>query len=135
MKNYFYIFLVLAVFVFYNCSSNQSRSLKQIEKPNIVLIISDDQSWTDYSFMGHEHIQTPRIDQLAARRLTFTHGYTTASLCSPALASMATGLYPHQHGILGNDPVFSSAESKYSAEWLQERMEHYRPFISKFQTS
>ena len=39
--------------------------LTAAERPNIVLIISDDQAWTDYSFMGHEHIQTPRLDRLA----------------------------------------------------------------------
>lgn len=90
--------------------------------PNIILIISDDQSWTDYSFLGHEHIQTPRIDQLAAEGLTFTRGYTAAPLCRPALASMATGLYPHQHKVFGNDPVFDFGnKTKYREEWLKAR--------------
>jgi len=133
MKNYLQISVLLAVLVLPGCSFSKNKKSDKVENPNIVLIISDDQSWTDYSFTGHEHIQTPRIDQLAAQGLTFTHGYTTAPLCSPALASIATGLYPHQHGILGNDPVFSSEERKYSAEWMQERMKHYRPFISNFE--
>ena len=38
--------------------------------PNILLIISDDQSWTDYSFMGHKEIETPHIDKLASALLT-----------------------------------------------------------------
>lgn len=133
MKDYCLIFLSLFVLVLLGCTSNKNSTPQSADRPNIVLIISDDQSWTDYSFMGHEYIQTPRIDQLAASGLTFTHGYTTAPLCSPALASIATGLYPHQHGILGNDPVFSSPERKYSAEWMQERMKHYQPVISKFE--
>ena len=124
MKNYLQIAFLVSLFLFSNCSSDRNKKSEKVESPNIVLIISDDQSWTDYSFMGHEHIQSPRIDQLAAQGLTFTYGYTTAPLCSPALASIATGLYPHQHGILGNDPVFSSSERKYSKEWMQERMEH-----------
>ncbi len=33
--------------------------------PNVVLLISDDQSWTDYGFMGHPHVQTPNLDRLA----------------------------------------------------------------------
>lgn len=133
MKDYCLIFLSLFVLVLLGCTSNKNSTPQSADRPNIVLIISDDQSWTDYSFMGHEYIQTPRIDQLAANGLTFTHGYTTAPLCSPALASIATGLYPHQHGILGNDPVFSSPERIYSAEWMQERMKHYQPVISKFE--
>ena len=46
--------------------------------PNVVLLISDDQTWNDYSFTGHPHIKTPRIDQLAKESLTFTRGYVTA---------------------------------------------------------
>jgi uncharacterized sulfatase len=72
--------------------------------PNVVLIISDDQAWNDFGFMGHPHIQTPHIDKLAAQSLTFTRGYVCDSLCRPSLATIITGLYPHQHGIVGNDP-------------------------------
>ena len=72
--------------------------------PNVVLIISDDQAWTDFGFMGHKQIRTPHIDKLAAESLTFTRGYVCDSLCRPSLATIVTGLYPHQHGIVGNDP-------------------------------
>ena len=94
----------------------------QPQRPNIIMLISDDQSWPHYSFLGHEHIQTPRIDQLAAEGLTITQGYTTAPLCRPALASMATGLYPHQHKVIGNDPVFNAGgKAAYGKEWLAQR--------------
>jgi uncharacterized sulfatase len=73
--------------------------------PNIVLIISDDHAWTDYGFMGHPEIRTPNLDRMAAESLTFTRGYVPSSLCSPSLASILTGLYPHQHRITGNDPA------------------------------
>jgi uncharacterized sulfatase len=72
--------------------------------PNIVMIISDDQSWTDYSFLGHKHINTPHIDRLAKESLTYTRGYVPNSLCRPSLVTLVTGLYPHQHGVVGNDP-------------------------------
>jgi arylsulfatase A-like enzyme len=72
--------------------------------PNVVLIISDDHSWHHYSFMGHEAIQTPHIDRLASESLVYTRGYVPTSLCRPSLATIITGLYPHQHGITGNDP-------------------------------
>ena len=72
--------------------------------PNIVLIISDDQGWTDYGFMGHPHIATPHLDRLSEEGLTFTRGYVPSSLCRPSLASMITGLYPYQHRLVGNDP-------------------------------
>ncbi|MGH9628560.1 MAG: sulfatase family protein, partial [Bryobacteraceae bacterium] len=72
--------------------------------PNVVLIISDDHGWRDYGFMGHSVVRTPNLDRLAARSIAYTRGYVPASLCRPSLASIMTGLYPHQHGITGNDP-------------------------------
>jgi arylsulfatase A-like enzyme len=72
-------------------------------RPNIVLILSDDQAWTDYGFMGHPEIKTPHLDKLAARSLVFGRGYVASPLCRPSLASLLTGLYPHDHGVTGND--------------------------------
>lgn len=72
--------------------------------PNIVMLIGDDQGFADYGFLRHPHIQTPHLDQLARTGLTFTHGYVPSSLCRPSLASMITGLYPHEHKITSNDP-------------------------------
>lgn len=74
------------------------------ERPNVVLIISDDQAWNDYGFMGHPVVGTPHLDRLAAEGTVFTRGTVPTSLCRPSLATMITGLYPHQHGITGNDP-------------------------------
>jgi arylsulfatase A-like enzyme len=87
--------------------------------PNIVLIISDDQAWTDYSFMGHEAIQTPNIDRLASQGVVFRRGYVPTGLCRPALMTLATGLYAHQHGVTGNDPSPKHAEP--ASELYRER--------------
>lgn len=80
--------------------------------PNIVMIISDDHAWTDYSFQQHPHIRTPHIDRLAAESLTFRRGYVPSSLCCPSLASIITGLYPHQHKVTSNDPPSSGAQGR-----------------------
>lgn len=126
-------FQILVLIMNHSCTVHHGETSSKPKNPNIILILSDDQSWTDYSFMGHEHIKTPRIDRLAEEGLTFTRGYTTAPLCSPALASIATGLYVHQHGILGNDPVFNSSEKKYSEGWLEDRMQVYTSYINAFE--
>lgn len=73
------------------------------QPPNIVLILGDDQAWTDYGFMGHDVVRTPNLDRLAARSLVFERGYVTSPLCRPSLASMITGRHPFVHGITGND--------------------------------
>jgi len=76
----------------------------QEQPPNVVLIVSDDQSWDDYRFMNHPHIETPPLDELASEGMTYTRGYVPQSLCRSSLMSLATGLYPHQHATVGNDP-------------------------------
>mgnify|MGYP000956429507 CR=1 FL=1 len=73
-------------------------------RPNVVLIIADDQGWRDYGFMGHPHVRTPRIDKLAGESLTYRQGHVPSSLCSPSLASILTGRYPHEHRVTSNDP-------------------------------
>ena len=74
-------------------------------RPNLLLIIGDDQSWTDFGFMGHQTINTPNLDNLAAAGAVFTRGYVPTALCRPSLATLATGRYPHAHGVTGNDPA------------------------------
>ncbi|MDN3689852.1 sulfatase family protein [Cyclobacterium jeungdonense] len=121
------ISLVLLLFL------SATLTFGQSEKPNIIYILSDDQSWTDYGFMGHPHIETPNIDQLAEDGLTFTRGYVTAPLCSPSLASIITGLYPYQHGITGNDPEFTFEKPRYQTDWQTARSRLYKDYLDEFQ--
>jgi len=86
------------------------------ERPNIVLILSDDQSWTDYGFMGHDVIRTPHLDRLASESIVFKNGYVPTPLCRPSLMNLATGHYARDHGITGNDPSTKLAK-QYSPEF------------------
>ncbi len=81
------------------------------DKPNMVFILSDDQAWTDYGFMGHKQIETPNLDKLAARSAVFSRGYVPTALCRPSLATLITGQYAHQHKVSGNDPALLPALS------------------------
>jgi uncharacterized sulfatase len=131
-KYYFHFFVALVVlgsFLLKSCSTPEPEI-----PPNILLIISDDQGWTDYGFMGHPHIQTPHIDHLANESLTFTHGYVTAPLCRPSLASMVTGYYPHQHGVTGNDPTFEWEGKRWTPEWMQARAAENKLIIDKMKS-
>ncbi len=86
------------------CVAFWTASATAQSPPNIVLIIGDDQAWTDFGFMGHPVVQTPNLDRLAREGVLFRRGYVPDSLCRPSLATIITGLYPHQHKLVGNDP-------------------------------
>ena len=103
------------------------------QPPNIVLIISDDQAWTDYGFMGHPDIQTPNLDKLAKRSLVFERGYVSAALCRPSLATMVTGLYPFQHGTTGND--VNGGKNRAALDAPLRQAFHQHPSIVKLLTS
>ena len=67
--------------------------------PNIVLILFD---WGRRDALGvysDKDVSTPNVDRLAERGVRFDNAYTPATLCSPARASILTGLYPHAHGV------------------------------------
>jgi arylsulfatase A-like enzyme len=62
--------------------------------PNIVLIVSDDLGYPYHGFLGNEIVRTPNLDQLAAEGTTFTHAFSPASVCQPALQTLLSGLHP-----------------------------------------
>ena len=74
-----------------------SSSFSQKNRPNIILIMSDDMGFSDLGCYGGE-IETPHLDQLAQEGLRFSQFYNTGRCC-PTRASLLTGLYPHQAGI------------------------------------
>ncbi len=93
-------------------------------RPNIILIISDDQSFTDYGFMGNGMVKTPHLDRMASESLLYTRGYVMP-VCSPSLACLLTGKLPHEHGITGNDLKSKNPNAKAhrgNREPLMERL-------------
>ena len=72
------------------------------DRPNVLVIITDDQRWDAMSCAGHPFLKTPNIDRLAHEGVRFTNAFVTTSLCSPSRASMLSGLYAHRHGVLNN---------------------------------
>ena len=78
-------------------SISLSISICAAERPNIIVIMSDDMGISDIGCYGSE-IDTPRLDKLAGNGLRFTQFYNTARCC-PTRASLLSGLYPHQAGV------------------------------------
>jgi arylsulfatase len=68
-------------------------------KPNIILILTDDQGYEDVGVYGASGFKTPNLDRMATEGLRFTSFYATESACSPTRASLMTGSYPTRVGI------------------------------------
>ena len=75
---------------------------KQKKKRNIIFILSDDHRYDALSCLNHTIVKTPNMDRLLKKGIHFKNAFVTHSLCSPSRASILTGLYSHQHGVLDN---------------------------------
>ncbi len=67
----------------------------------VLLITADDLGWRDLSSYGLTAIETPAIDRLVAEGVAFDRAFDVVSTCSSSRASLATGQYPHTHGVTG----------------------------------
>ncbi|MDP6042552.1 MAG: sulfatase-like hydrolase/transferase, partial [Candidatus Latescibacteria bacterium] len=72
---------------------------------NIILFLTDQLRRDALGCYGNEICQTPHLDQLAQEGVRFDQAYTTSPVCSPARASLMTGLYPHNHGVMINTHI------------------------------
>lgn len=69
------------------------------DRPNIVLILSDDQGYWAAGCNGNSEIRTPNLDRLAREGVRFEHFFVATPVCSPSRATLLTGRIPSQHGI------------------------------------
>jgi arylsulfatase A-like enzyme len=76
-----------------NASENQ--------RPNIVLMMSDDQGWGETSYNGHPYLKTPVLDEMASTGIRFDRFYAASPVCSPTRASCMTGRHANRSGAFG----------------------------------
>jgi N-acetylglucosamine-6-sulfatase len=85
----------------------------------VILVLTDDHRFDAMGFMGHPFLDTPHMDRMAREGVHLTNAFVTTSLCSPSRASILTGLYAHNHGVIDNyNPVPTGL--KFFPEYLQE---------------
>lgn len=94
------IICITILLVLSSCNgSTPEEETGTIVQPNIVLILVDDLGWKDLHAYGSNYYQTPNIDKLTDRGMTFTNAYASASNCAPSRACLLSGKYPPRHGI------------------------------------
>jgi arylsulfatase A-like enzyme len=70
-------------------------------RPNILVILTDDQGRGDYSEFGTKDIRTPQMDRLCREGMTFQNFFANSCVCSPTRAALLTGCYPDRVGVPG----------------------------------
>ncbi|GAA4489434.1 sulfatase family protein [Microbacterium panaciterrae] len=85
-------------------------------RPNIVLIMTDQQRFDSIAALGYTHAVTPHLDRLVNEGAAFTHTYVASPSCAPSRASLFTGLYPHSSGVLRNDDPWKHSWVELLAE-------------------
>jgi len=73
-------------------------------KPNVIVILADDQGFADIGVHGCKDCRTPNIDSIARNGIRFTNGYTSCPVCSPMRAGLQTGRYQQRFGFYHNPP-------------------------------
>ncbi|AWB65222.1 sulfatase [Saccharobesus litoralis] len=74
------------------------------ERPNIIVILTDDHGYADVGFNNSPDLKTPNLDQLAYGGTIFTSAYVAHPFCGPSRAALMTGRYPHEYGAQFNLP-------------------------------
>ena len=90
--NWFTLFFISTIF--FSCEN------KRYQKPNIIIILTDDQGWGDLSLHGNSNIRTPNLDQIANNGVRFNRFYVSP-VCSPTRAELLTGNFFFRSGVNG----------------------------------
>ena len=115
-------------------------------RPDVLLVLTDQWNPRMLGCAGHPQVRTPNLDALAGEGILFDAAYTQCPVCMPARGSLASGLYPHNHGFWSNfsglrfpadqitlfrdirDAGYSTAKigkfHYYNAEWGENHADH-----------
>lgn len=85
-------------------------------RPNIILIITDQQRFDTIAAHGYDYMDTPNLDRLVQGGVSFMQNYVTAASCAPARASLFNGYYPHTTGIYKNADLWRRSWVELLAE-------------------
>lgn len=119
MHTYMITYLLIVTFSLFGRDS--------ASEPNILLIITDQQTANAMSFVGNSYLNTPAIDKLASEGIHFENTYAVQPLCKPFRTSLLTGRYPHETGtttnlksINGDFPMLGKlvASAGYSCDYI-----------------
>ena len=130
MKTFNQIALFFIVLLGWSCATSSSENATTednviSDKPNIVVIVSDDHGSRDAGCYGNTVVQTPNIDYLASEGVRFTNAYCTTPSCSASRSVILTGLYNHATGHFGHEHSYNHFSTYNHVKSLPVFLEEY----------
>ena len=122
-----YLQVLAAGFLLASLSGIQPASGQPVDRPNVIVLFSDDHGTLDLNIYGSEDLSTPNLDALARSGVRFTQFYAAAPVCSPSRGALLTGRYPIRNGVMGNGNFLNEDEITI-AEMLKEAGYHTGQF-------
>ena len=132
MKNKSTLFILIAIAILNLFTACNTKKQKQPDakkqKPNIIIIYTDDLGYGDVSAYGATEIQTPNIDRLAKNGVRFTDGHATSATCTPSRYGLLTGVYPWRNKnakiLPGTAPLIIDTEQTTIPKMLRKNGYH-----------
>ncbi len=113
MHNYTKIITGAFCFAALGCTTDGNREKQRTDdRPNIIIVFTDDQGYGDVGIFGHPTISTPHLDQMAIEGQKWTSFYTAASVCTPSRAGLLTGRLPIRSGMCSDNRRVLFPDSK-----------------------
>ncbi len=94
--------LFTSMFFLINSCTNSKKEAETKQKPNVLIILTDDLGYGDISCYGQQNYETPHIDNLAENGVSCTDFYVPTPYCAPSRATLLTGRFPLRHGMIRN---------------------------------
>ncbi|MBN1388903.1 MAG: sulfatase [Bacteroidales bacterium] len=101
-------------------------------KPNIILIVTDDQRWDAMGYAGNSIIKTPSMDKLADEGLFFSNAFVTTPICAASRATLLTGLYERTHDYTFGKPNLDNEYMYESYPYLLRKSGYRTGMVGKF---
>ncbi len=120
MKFKYRISLLLLIGIFFALASFNTEKPTP-KKPNILFVISDDQSFGHTSFAGSTFIKTPGFDRIASEGVYFKNCYAGSPGCAPSRSALITGRYPWQNEQSG----------QHASSWMKKHV----PFVDELKAN
>ena len=95
-------FIIVGGFFLVTILSACSEKKTDKQRPNIILVMADDQGWGDTGYNGHPFVKTPNLDAMAKESVVFDRFYAGAPVCSPTRASVMTGRTPMRTNVVNH---------------------------------